>query len=97
MARSALVHRDLDFRPARGERARATGVIEVNVGQRDQARDEAIEPVEQCLDARGGTRIDQHVTGEPGADDAWATEVADVDRTYLGGGHRQAKPTIQLR
>jgi hypothetical protein len=57
-------------------------VIEVDVGQQEGAGALVPQGLEQHRQARAGTRVDEHVANLPGADDARAPKVHEIDEAH---------------
>ncbi len=81
--RASLVHPHLRLRKAGRQRARRTGVIEMDVSERDHARRLGVEACQQRRDAAARARIDQHVADPPGADHLRVAEVHHVEQLRL--------------
>jgi hypothetical protein len=79
MPRAALVDVDGQLGPAPHQRARGAGVVEVDVGEQQCRRPRVPQPLQQCVERRARTAVDDHVAIEPGPDHAWATEVHEID------------------
>ena len=80
MARAALVAEDLEVRPARDQRAGGSGMVEMDVRERDGRGDLVAEARQQGVEAGGRARVDDDAVDEPGADDLRAAEMVEVDQ-----------------
>ena len=76
------MHPGLEVRPAAHERAGGAAVVEVDVGERERARELVAKLGQERVDRRGRAGVDQHAVDEPRADDVLAPEMADVDQAH---------------
>jgi hypothetical protein len=87
---TALVDPDLAVGEARRQRSRRTGMVEMDVRQRDDPRRMRFEHGQQLFQTGRGARVHDDVADPPGAHDVRVAEVQEVDqlrRVAVQGAH----------